>query len=158
MLLRNFYSWNKYFLYTNGGGSSGNKIPCISTNGDSVTGSMYMASCEASNKQPATGNTYILQLGTGDTPPTKADYKLENPIENDLFSNQTATGKVYTNATEDHIVIVTHGVCNASEEPITVKEIGILLTNCLITRTVLDKPVTIQPGEYASFTETIEIP
>lgn len=157
MLLRNCYNILKARL-KDSGSSSGLKVSYINTDGASENGTMYMGGIQPTNVPQTSANIFILQLGTGDTLPTKSDYKLENPIDNALFSNQTVTSNVYTDATNDHIAIASHGVCNASEEPIVVREIGILLRNCLITRTVLDEPVTIQPGEYYTFTETIEIP
>lgn len=105
-----------------------------------------------------------LYFGTGSTPATKADYKLESPITSGLtITNPSAlvwdndgNGK-YT-ACADFIVR------NTTESEINIYEIGVFVPTTpkgtaavsstqgtvnyvLMERTVLDEPITITPGE-----------
>lgn len=98
-------------------------------------------------------------LGSGDTPPTEADYTLAIPITSGLSVSSSSGG---TTTKDDQIVRrYTFAVYNTSEETITVREIGACSKMAygskkyyltLIERTVLDEPVVLAPGESASFT------
>lgn len=96
-------------------------------------------------------------FGSGTTPPKKTDYKIENHI---------ATGLTYSNnntSTTNNIASWVQTVQNTSDEPITITEVGLFcypnLGNfvcVLVTRTVLDTPVVLQPNDVKTFTITID--
>lgn len=98
-----------------------------------------------------------IAFGSGTTPPQKTDYKLENHI---------TTGLTYsgdnTNIT-DRIANWVQTVQNTSTAQITITEVGLFSSNYregnsvfLLTRTVLDTPVVLQPNEVKTFTITID--
>lgn len=154
MLVRGFYNLCKRICTSSG-------FNYIGTDGNEkiVDKTGYLQFNVASNKQQTSNNVFILQLGNGTTKETFYDYCLESPIDDSLFSNQTAVYSNYVNdPTNKCLLQVSHTVCNASNEPITVSEIGIILKDLLVTRTVLDEPVIIEPGKYATFTDVIEMP
>lgn len=122
--------------------------------------------------------TRFLLLGQGSTPPTRNDYKIEQPILTSVTFNTEAyygtddSGKYYWYET---LLISNSG----STLPITISELGIYTTNttfpnninnstyfyvstpitpnniCLIERTVLDTPVVLNYLESASITYKI---
>lgn len=95
-------------------------------------------------------------FGSGTTPPQKTDYKLENHIADGLiyFNNNTSETNKIANWVQT--------VQNTSSEPITISEVGLFsafTTDCisvLLTRTVLDNPVVLQPNDVKTFTITID--
>lgn len=154
MLLRGFYNFCKRIC------NSASTFKYIGTDGNVYSGDSgyYIGGIAASNIQQ-TLNTCILQLGNGTTKESFYDYCLESPIDDSLFSNQTAAYANYNyKPTNKCLLQASHTVCNASDKPITVSEIGIILKDLLVTRTVLDEPVIIEPGKYATFTDIIEMP
>ena len=100
-----------------------------------------------------------IALGSGTTPPQKTDYKLENYI---------ATGLTYSGHNTSQANAIANWVetvQNTSTEPITIAEVGLFSMpnqrqkyhgNYLLTRTVLDTPVVLQPNEVKTFTITID--
>lgn len=100
-----------------------------------------------------------IAFGSGTTPPQKTDYKLENHI---------TTGLTYSGNNTDETNGVVHWVQtvqNTSTAQITITEVGLFTkdssypTQCstyLLTRTVLDTPVVLQPDEVKTFTITID--
>lgn len=154
MLVRGFYNFCKKIC-------TPSIFKYIGTDGNvkQVTSKYYINAIIASNIQQTSTDVCILQLGNGTTKETFYDYCLESPIDDSLFSNQTAVYSNYANEpTNKCLLQASHTVCNASDKPITVSEIGIILKDLLVTRTVLDKPVIIEPGKYATFTDVIEMP
>lgn len=100
-----------------------------------------------------------IAFGSGITPPQKTDYKLENYITTGL----TYSGN-NTNLT-DGIANWVQTVQNTSTAQITITEVGLFSKNSysgkdytvfLLTRTVLDTPVVLQPNEVKTFTITID--
>lgn len=100
-----------------------------------------------------------IAFGSGTTPPQKTDYKLKNYITTGL----TYSGN-NTNLT-DGVANWVQTVQNTSGEPITISEVGLFSKNnhtgknytvFLLTRTVLDTPVVLQPNEVKTFTITID--
>ena len=99
-----------------------------------------------------------IAFGSGTTPPQKTDYKLENYITTGL----TYSGN-NTNAT-DGVANWVQTVQNTSTAQITITEVGLFskyshredYTVRLLTRTVLDTPVVLQPNEVKTFTITID--
>lgn len=154
MLVRGFYNLSKKIC-------SPSIFKYIGTDGNvySASSGYYLGYIIASNIPQTNTDRCILQLGNGTTKETFYDYCLESPIDDSLFSNQTAVYSNYIDQpTNKCLLQASHTVCNASDEPITVSEIGIILKDLLVTRTVLDEPVIIEPGKYATFTDVIEMP
>ena len=112
-------------------------------------------------------------IGSGTTPPTRNDYKLENDIPVFVDSNYTVqrfvlvpSARVSYGTTENSMDVTTTVAITANED-ITVSEIGIygsayeitssntMVHGYLLERTVLDEPVTIRAGETKSIQYTI---
>lgn len=99
-----------------------------------------------------------IAFGSGTTPPQKTDYKLENYITAGL----TYSGN-NTNLT-DGVANWVQTVQNTSTAQITITEVGLFARYkntgnhivLLLTRTVLDTPVVLQPNEVKTFTITID--
>ena len=95
-------------------------------------------------------------FGSGTTPPQKTDYKIENHIADGLTYSNNST------STTNNVANWVQTVQNTSSEPITISEVG-LFSTCdelhlcvLLTRTVLDNPVVLQPNDVKTFTITID--
>lgn len=99
-----------------------------------------------------------IAFGSGTTPPQKTDYKLENPITTGLNYSGNNTN------TTDGVVNWVQTVQNTSTAQITITEVGLFtkydrsnnFSAYLLTRTVLDTPVVLQPNEVKTFTITID--
>lgn len=95
-------------------------------------------------------------FGSGTTPPQKTDYKIENHIADGLTYSNNSTSKT------NNIANWVQTVQNTSSEPITISEVGLFSAYnprdlcVLLTRTVLDNPVVLQPNEVKTFTITID--
>lgn len=95
-------------------------------------------------------------FGSGTTPPQKTDFKIENHIADGLIYSNNSTSKT------NNIVNWIQTVQNTSSEPITISEVGLFSAYgatylcVLLTRTVLDNPVVLQPNEVKTFTITID--
>lgn len=110
------------------------------------------------------GKTYFgpygrgIAFGSGTTPPQKTDYKLENYITTGLTYSGNNTNKT------DGVVNWVQTVQNTSTAPITITEVGLFsrydkssnAATFLLTRTVLDTPVVLQPNEVKTFTIIID--
>ena len=102
-------------------------------------------------------NGFILFVGSGDTPPTSDDYKLENAVELKVL---TASCIHYANGR----TIVSREFFNNTDENVTIKEIGcyIFINSSphqplvMIARKVLPNPVVIPEGQNYTFTYTID--
>lgn len=95
-------------------------------------------------------------FGSGTTPPQKTDYKIENHIADGLTYSNNSTN------TTNNIANWVQTVQNTSSEPITISEVGLFCTDSsqqfcvLLTRTVLDNPVVLQPNDVKTFTMTLD--
>lgn len=95
-------------------------------------------------------------FGSGTTPPQKTDYKIENHIADGLIYSNNNTSET------NNVVNWVQTVQNTSSEPITISEVGLFSAwdsnklCVLLTRTVLDNPVVLQPNEVKTFTITID--
>lgn len=111
----------------------------------------------------ASGTAYFgpfgrgIAFGSGTTPPQKTDYKLENYITTGLTYSGDNTNQ------KDGIVNWVQTVQNTSTAQITITEVGLFskygkgdYNTFLLTRTVLDTPVVLQPNEVKTFTITID--
>lgn len=98
-----------------------------------------------------------IAFGSGTTPPQKTDYKLENHITTGLTYSGNNTNQT------DGITKWVQTVQNTSTAQITITEVGLFskydtadFATFLLTRTVLDTPVVLQPNEVKTFTITID--
>lgn len=106
-------------------------------------------------------------LGSGDTPPTKEDYKLDSWIPTaDLSVESYAGVGPHNQFPPTKICSLTTTFRNNTEENITVKEVGVCIALAkasnnattippkyvLLVRDVLQNPVIIKPDEITSFT------
>lgn len=95
-------------------------------------------------------------FGSGTTPPQKTDYKIENHIADGLTYSNNNTSQT------NNVANWVQTVQNTSGEPITISEVGLFsagsssFATVLLTRTVLDNPVVLQPNEVKTFTITID--
>ena len=125
----------------------------------------------------ALSNSYLglcMVVGSGDTPPTKDDYKLESWIPTTDLSIQSYSG-VGPNNQEIPTFMnsITSVYKNNTNENITVKEVGLITTigkttegyptldqiiphPILLVRDVLESPVVIKPDEITTFTILIK--
>lgn len=106
-----------------------------------------------------TGNGVFIAYGNGTTIATSNDYNLESEI-----SGLTLLGNFLS--ITDNGYITTSSVKNTSNEDIIVKELGLFETSngqdsygarvtFMLTRNVLETPITIKPNETKTFTITI---
>lgn len=103
-------------------------------------------------------------VGSGNTPASKTDYKLENLISSGLNQlNRTHALNILDNGIE---IVYAFILQNVSEDDITISEIGLLNYGYiqgstgaafLVDRTVLDTPVTIPAGETKTISYSIRI-
>lgn len=94
-----------------------------------------------------------LILGTGTTPSKSTDYNLESEIT-ESYDCAALSKRYIQGETKDHINV--YGVItNTGDATITVNEVGWIVksfsSTFLMARQVLDKPVTIEPGEAKTF-------
>lgn len=152
MLLNNFLStlYDKLtFVTINNGAHSG----ASNTYTDAVPSTYYSFVEGKGGYYP---NMRGIVFGSGTTPPQKTDYKIENHIADGLTYSNHSTSEA------NNIVNWVQTVQNTSGEPITISEVGLFCSGdpnyfcVLITRTVLDNPVVLQPNEVKTFTITID--
>lgn len=99
-----------------------------------------------------------IAFGSGTTPPQKTNYKLENHITSGLTYSGNNTSQT------NKVVNWVQTVQNTSTEQITITEVGLFTkgstsdsyATTLLTRTVLDTPVVLQPNDVKTFTITID--
>lgn len=102
---------------------------------------------------PATG-VYIV-LGTGTTPATAADIKLENVTEDYEIVTQTKDVPLKFSSS---IMTITRVIRNTGNAPLTISEVGLYasyantFTGAMMLAREVIEPVTLQPGEKHSFT------
>lgn len=104
----------------------------------------------------------LVAVGTGSAEPTLNDYNLESPVSHTDMPVSSSSFGVTANYTKQF----TYVMQNATDAAITVSELGLFLRSsaittgltklcCLLGREVLDTPVTVQPGQTATFTYEI---
>lgn len=116
--------------------------------------------------------TGMIILGSGDTPPTPDDYKLDSWIPTTELSVQSFDCFCFTGTERlnERIGAFQATFKNMTNENKTVKEIGLIRdaydnkkassyqsvrTKVLFIRNVLDNPIIIKPGELYTFTLTL---
>jgi hypothetical protein len=121
------------------------------------------------------GTSGMIILGSGDTPPTKEDYKLDSWIPTADLRMETASislpiSNLDENTTPpDRIGTFLTTFRNVTLANITVKEVGLVVqhswlqngatwmsSKTLLVRDVLESPVVIKPGELYTFSLTIK--
>ena len=113
----------------------------------------------------SSATSYGVQIGTGTTPATIDDYKLESQLIAGVTFSGT-TGASFNIDDDGCSIFTTGGVKNTGSEPISVSEIGLVsrLYNgtgssnyccALLDRTVLEEPIVIKPKETKQLTYTI---
>lgn len=166
MFVKNFYTILKNGLVTYLEWSSGMQVTLTSTNGSEETFSLADVArfyCNLDYFYPSNsfGAGYSqksseIHFGSGDTPPTINDYKLDTLIDSSIyeklsysttnFTKQTENGQYYT---DKQINIV-----NKSTSSVTIKEVALVLGSvsqlykypreaCIIYRDVLQTPLVI---------------
>lgn len=127
------------------------------TNGDSIPLNFLNKSKQAILTSDTTTEGVFIAYGNGTTIATSNDYNLESEI-----SGLTLLGNSLS--ITDNGYITTSSIKNTSNEDIIVKELGIFETSksqygdrstFMLTRNVLETPITIKAGETKTFTITI---
>lgn len=99
-------------------------------------------------------------FGTGSTPATYEDYRIETLITSGLTgvnSSGTLTSPSSFDAvTHKYSSTRTFTINNSSGSSITLSEMGIFCNNVLVYREVLATPITIDPGESVTVSFTRE--
>ena len=127
------------------------------------------------SKEENSGVAGMIILGSGDTPPTKEDYKLDSWIPTADLRMETASislpiSDLNENTTPpDRIGTFLTTFRNVTLANITVKEVGLVVqyswiqnsttwmsSKILLVRDVLESPVIIKPGELYTFSLTIK--
>lgn len=167
MLTKNFYS----FVFGKGLKTTISKS--LTTIDGTVTDHAYyynnnsdqIFTCMSSFTPSATGSGVM--IGTGTTPATIGDYKLESQLTTGIIFNGT-TSVSYNMDDDGYSMFSTSSVKNNGTEPIAVSEIGLVcnlyngtssssMCKVLLDRTVLDEPIVINPGETKQLTYTIRM-
>lgn len=175
MLLKNYYKAVSSFM-EGSGSSTANKLK--NYGGDLIkpasyyetvtymtptlgTGTYY-ASLSRMSKSIADANLGII-IGTGDTPVTLDDHRLSGNMITAF------AGSVVSSFTADENGATLTALCtitNSGSESITIREVGLLgkdkgtsstSSTFLVERTVLDVPLTIEPGNVGQLTYTIKL-
>ena len=156
MLTKNFYALMRTAL-----GKTSSTVTSIENTTVTVpmnSGNWYGV-FSAMNGYAASGDQYV-RFGSGTTPATVNDYKLESQIDSGITVANPS--KVTTEQTDSYILwTVTFGVVASVET--TISEIGLIskaytpsgVANTLVDRTVLDTPITIPAGQSKQITYTI---
>lgn len=122
----------------------------------SAPGSIY--NTKGSNGISGIGRYRGIALGTGTTPPTYSDFRIETPVEPSGYSNNSYS------ISADCQQVLTQSYTNKSSEDIIVTELGFFVCDddaneyyakVLLTRNVIS-PVTIKPNETKTFTIKID--
>lgn len=140
-----------------------------------ITTTMIPSMGQVSTTAQGISTQTTLVVGSGTTPVTDDDYKLDIPIT--TLTAVSATTSCKTDDTGNTLSPTTFTVSttyrNDTEAPVTVKEIGIMipvgykysgagtnrnaLSSCLIYREVLETPVTIESGQLRTFSIATDV-
>lgn len=107
------------------------------------------------NESLSSATGIYLVLGTGTTPATAADIKLENVTEDYEVVTQTKDVPLTFSST---IMTITRIIRNTGNAPLTISEVGLYasyanaFTGAMMLAREVIEPVTLQPGEKHSFT------
>lgn len=174
MFTNNYINWQKHKFFVKSyndniklTGPDGTQRACYGANPDaSELGSwMWKARCreiaateETSNYSHDNPGVYF---GTGSTPATKDDYKLEAPLTSGLTITNPSSVSL-TNSGSTYIATASFILTNSTEAEINIREVGLFTPVCngvrstpnssgvynilLMERTVLTEPITIPAG------------
>lgn len=141
-------------------GSVDSAYPMSSTTSEDLFRSIHKLTLKTAN---TSGGVII---GTGTTPATPGDYKLEAMITGgvDITAPSNATMVADDNGVS---IFASYAITNQTDEDIAISEIGIFGSLCknssnqtakaLLDRTVLEMPITIAPGDAKTLTYTIRM-
>ena len=175
MILKNYYKAISAFM-EGGGSSTANKLK--NYNGDLIKPSSlyevltymtptigtggYYASLSRMSK--SIGDTYLgIIIGTGDTPVTPDDHKLSGSMITAYAGSVASTCSADENGTTLTALCT---ITNSGSSAFTIREVGLLgkdkntsstSSTILVERTVLDVPLTIEPGSVGQLTYTIKL-
>lgn len=106
--------------------------------------------------------TYFgMVLSSDNTPPVSSDYQVTN-----FYTNENLTDISRTSAANNGIYTYTQTVRNDGQENIIINTVGLFCASgnidpqyqrYLITKTLLDTPVTVAPGETKTITITVNL-
>lgn len=150
------------FVWTNGATIGSNNTPTI-TASHSYYGDLgywlVRPKCQAfpvETKTSSTDSAFGVYFGSGSTPASKADYKLETPITSGLsFAIGRSTYLIKQNGNGKYELVMTYLLTNNSGAEINIYEIGVVTPIAkdtyshyptLMERTVLTEPITIPAG------------
>ncbi len=182
MWLRNFYNllaWMIMGKWTSTSDFNDNNISVKDINGYfetnifGTTSSGYFYNFyPCSNTHSSSSNSYFTQyssgkmgsldygiiFGSGDTPVTYDDYKLESPITNNCSISSTSTGTpVYDANTKTWTNTIQFDLKNTGSTSVTINEVGLKnYNNILLYREVLNNPITLDPGITMVYTHTFK--
>lgn len=136
-----------------------NGVNCLTP---TMTGDSYTASMRRIATTAGTSLSGIL-LGTGDTPPTIDDHRLAGDIITTIASSVAVSFEMEEDgASLTSLCTIT----NSGSESITIREVGLFgkakggnseSDAVLVERTVLDAPLTIEPGSVGQLTYIIKL-
>ena len=119
----------------------------------------------ADDKPPFKNMNTGVSFGTGTTPATASDYKLESLLDATQINVATPSVVSFSRFDAYDEYSVTFGVTNKTSAAITISEVGLTAVPyysysgtsvyVLVDRTVLDAPITIPAGQSKQITYTI---
>ena len=110
-------------------------------------------------------NANILYFGTGTKEATVSDYKLQSPIEDDVFTPGSASTTRNTNYPGNYTI--TQSFVYTGNADVTITEVGLInsveksgssssgYARLLMAREVLENPITVSKGQQFVVTMTI---
>lgn len=140
---------------------SDNYVVCKTTENKTASASyswfrqLLSASLPLKNAPSSATTGVYLVLGTGTTPATAADIKLENVTEDYEIITQT---KDIPQTFSSSIMTITRVIRNTGNAPLTISEVGLYasyasaFTGAMMLAREVIEPVTLQPEEKHSFT------
>lgn len=141
--------------------TSGNYDVCKTTEGKSASASyswlkqLFSTLLPLKNVPSSSATGVYLVLGTGTTPATVADIKLENVTEDYEIVTQT---KAIPLKFSSSMINITRVIQNTGNAPLTISEVGLYasyanaFTGAMMLAREVIEPVTLQPSEKHSFT------
>lgn len=154
------YSYNYNFIDISG----------TSTNlNNNTSGITSFSQFEAMNA-PQNNNSYGIVVGTGTTPPTPSDYKLESQITNGTGEDQLGYGSMsfstITLSGNTSSISISRTFSNNSGATITITEVGIIISllnsnstqdYVLIAHDLLSSAISVSNGNTLTINYTISI-
>ena len=92
--------------------------------------------------------SYTISVGTGTTPPTENDYKLENAVSLTLVNKTLVNDR-------DRTISIIGSIKNQTSEAVTITEVAITIYDSFIISRDLITPITLPSGEMRTIQYTI---